>query len=203
VNADRVTGRRLGAGLAVAAALLTSACAAGQLAQTSNERPTIDATNKQIGDIKLQSVAIQAPTGSTKYKAGADAALTVVIVNTGKVPDTLTSITTSAASDWGVYKSAAIATQVESAESSGTASATVGAHAVTIQPGEVASFGVPTATGGLLLRKIGSKGLYAGNSVQITFAFSHAGTGTATVPVQLADVPGGQTVEPASTGAGE
>jgi copper(I)-binding protein len=199
VIAERVTARRLGVVLAAAVALSTSACAAGQVAQTANERPTIDATNKTIGDIKLQALAIQAPTSSTKYPAGADAQLTVVIVNNGTQPDTLTSITTSAAGDWGAYPSTAAATKAAAAESTG---GTAGGHSVTIQPGEVASFGVPTATGGLLLRKLG-KALYAGNSVSITFAFSLAGTGTATVPVQLADVPGGQTIAPPSGSAGE
>src|SRR4051812_20716692 len=48
----------LGIGLAVAAALLTSACAAGQQAATANAKTTLDGVNADLGTIHIRGLVI-------------------------------------------------------------------------------------------------------------------------------------------------
>ncbi|HET6876574.1 MAG TPA: hypothetical protein VFH38_03510 [Jatrophihabitans sp.] len=105
MNAPRVSAGRLRIGLAVAAALLASACAAGQQAQTADEKPTLDGTNADVGAIALRAIAIEAPT-QVSYKPGDDAPISIVLVNSSSKPDTLTSVRSSAASGWAGYNSA-------------------------------------------------------------------------------------------------
>lgn len=84
--------RRVGIGLvAVCATMLTGACAAGQLAATANETPAIDGTTGHLGEMQLHAVAIVAPDGPCVLP-GADAALTFILVNTGRDADTLTGV---------------------------------------------------------------------------------------------------------------
>lgn len=91
-------------GIAVAAVLSTSACAAGQLAQTADEKPSIDGVNRTVGAIDLRAVSIQAPdTGTPAYVAGTAAKLQIVFVNTSNKSDTLTSITSSAVGGWAAF----------------------------------------------------------------------------------------------------
>jgi copper(I)-binding protein len=183
--------RRIGLGLVMAAAMLvTSACAAGKQAQTANERPTIDGSNAQIGDIALRDIAIQAPASGT-YETGQDAVLIGIIVNDGAKPDQLTDVTTKAANGWGAFKSASDASAVATADQAGTpASASPGAtlpiagKSVSVKPGERASFGVPNSTGAILLTDLTGR-LYPAQTVKITFRFAHAGSVTMYVPVQI------------------
>jgi hypothetical protein len=117
VNAEPVTVRRLGLALAVAAALLTSACAAGQQAGTANELPTLNGTNASVGAIDLRGLVIESPSGTTPYyPIGSDAAIKLVLVNTGTKADQLTSITSTSFSDWGAYATTADADAVVSAD---------------------------------------------------------------------------------------
>jgi copper(I)-binding protein len=110
VKAEPITVRRLGIGLAVAAALLTSACAAGQQASTANQKPTLDGTNATVGSMALRGLVIEAPDRGVNYPVGSDAAIKLVLVNTGSKPDRLVSITTKAAADWGSFSTADAAT---------------------------------------------------------------------------------------------
>ena len=68
---------------------LTSACAAGQIAQTANQKPTLDGTEANVGNIGLRGLAIVAP-GATFYPVGSNARVRVVIVNSGATGDRLT-----------------------------------------------------------------------------------------------------------------
>jgi hypothetical protein len=123
--AEPVIVRRLGVILALAAAVLTSACAAGQQASTSNEKPTIDGTNISVGSMDLRGLLIESPTGSTPYyPAGSDASVKLVIVNTGQKADQLVSITSPAFSNWGAFATTAQAGAVVDADQSKQAAAT-------------------------------------------------------------------------------
>jgi copper(I)-binding protein len=91
-------------GVATAAVLLTSACAAGQEAQTAYQKSSIDGTNRSVGQIDLRGLAVQAPPSLQKsYQPGTDAFLTVVLVNNSGSADQLTGVTTSAAGGWSAF----------------------------------------------------------------------------------------------------
>lgn len=178
-------------GLAVAATLLMSACAAGQQAQTAEQSATLDGVNKSVGDIALRGLALAAPVGSAYYRPGSDAELKLVIVNTGSQPDTLTSITSTAVTGWGSFPSSA---QAKAVQSSTAAKAPQGSQAVDIAAGARTSFGVPETKSVLLLLKTIGK-LYPGSSIDATFTFARAGSVTVTVPIQLSATPGTETIK--------
>ena len=187
--------RRIGAARGIAAlaaaALSLSACAAGQVAQTANEKATLDGTNVSVGNIDLRGLAILSPSG-TSYKTGGNALLRVVLVNSGQDPDTLTGVRTDAATGWSSYSSLALAKSA-SAAAAGSPAPT-GSQSVPLPPGGAVSYGTPDAKGGLVLTGLrtpkGSPGLVPGTTVQVTFTFEHAGTLTSAVPIQLSAKPG-------------
>lgn len=170
--------RRIGVGLAVAATLVTSACAAGQIAQTANQKPTLDGTEINVGDMALRGIAIAPPRAATaSFPKGSDLSLRIVMVNAGQHTDKLTSIKSSVTGGW----------------SAGSSSA----QSVTIPAGEAASFGTPNAKGTLKLTGTTSK-LYSGNTVRITFTFARSGSVTLPVPIQLTGTAGTAVVAPPS-----
>lgn len=121
--AEPVSVRRLGPAVALAAALLISGCAAGQQAQTADEKSTIDGTNATLGSIALRGLAIEPPDGTTPfYGTGTDAAVKLVLVNSGNKTDTLTNITSPAIGDWGAFGTTAAAAAVVSADNPAPAS---------------------------------------------------------------------------------
>ncbi len=61
MNAEPVTGRRLGIGLAVAVALLTSGCAAGQVAATANQKAVESGVEANAGTLAIRGLLIQSP----------------------------------------------------------------------------------------------------------------------------------------------
>jgi copper(I)-binding protein len=199
--AEPVTVRRVGIGLALIAALLTAGCAAGQQAQTAQQKPTLDGTYADLGPLKLRGIAIEAPSGaSTAYSPGSAALMKLVIVNTGQRPDTLTSITSPAFSDWGSYASPTDASAVASAA---TASPTSGGlpsaqQSVVVVPGSRVSWGMPESTRALLLRDLTGK-LYPAATVPVTFTFQNAGSVKVAVPVGLSLVPGSSVIPVPST----
>jgi copper(I)-binding protein len=124
VSAQPATKRRIGIGLVAACAtLLTSACAAGQDAQTANIVAAIDATNGNVGDLQLANVAIQPPPNGPSYHAGDAAALQLAVVNNGPSADTLQSISSPAVSGYQVFATAAEASTAASPSASGTSAA--------------------------------------------------------------------------------
>ena len=191
MEAARVTVRRVGIGLALAATLLASACAAGQKAQTANENETLDGTTARIGSITLAGLAIESPAAPT-WPKGSDAPVRVVIVNSGQQPDTLTSITSPAFGGWETFASAADA--AAAAASTGAGGSSPGqsgsspASPVSIPAGGRASYGTPDPAG--VLRITGLKqALYPASTISMTFTFQRAGSVTAEVPVQLSKTP--------------
>jgi copper(I)-binding protein len=121
VTGQRVSSPRIAracCALAVAAALTSSACAAGRRAQTADQKPTLDGTEATIGQLDLRGITIEAPTTGTSYSIGQSARMRVVIVNSGKSIDRLTAITSSAITGWGSYATAADATAAQAPRTS-------------------------------------------------------------------------------------
>ena len=99
--ARRVGSIVVAVGAVLTTALSTAGCATGQHAATAEETPAIDGAIGTVGSIDLRGVGILAPdSGAASYPQGANAAMTLAIVNTSTKPDTLTSITSPAASGW-------------------------------------------------------------------------------------------------------
>jgi copper(I)-binding protein len=204
VRTEPVAVRRFGVGVAAAAALLTSACAAGQHAQTAQQKSTIDGTNASVGSMDLRGLAIQAPVKGTYYEAGSDALVKLVIVNSGSRNDTLTGISSPSFVGWSAYPSASDAESVQSTdESSGATPATApaGTKSVPVPAGTRVSWGVPEATGGLLLKTF-KKPAYPGTTVNITFTFAKSGSKTLPVPIALTTGPN-DSVLPGPSATGE
>jgi copper(I)-binding protein len=208
VFAQPVTVRRLGIGLAAFVALLTSACAAGQHASTSEQRPSLDGTNGSVGSINLRGIVIEAPSGTTAYyPVGSDAAVKIVLVNNGTQQDRLISITSPAVTDWGSFATTSDADAVIEAHSSpsaaetksgkakpsGTPSATTlplptPSQSIAISAGSRRSWGTPESKGTLLLIHT-TKALYPGTTIPLTFQFANAGSVTLAVPIALSRSP--------------
>jgi hypothetical protein len=159
VEAEQVTVRRVGLAVVVAAALLTSACAAGQYAQSATNQETIDGTSAKIGMMTLGGLAIQTPQNGVSYPAGSDVPLKIVVVNSGQRTDTLTSITSSSITGWGAYSSAAAAAAAQATTSSsvpvsstvpsstaGSSSVAPGGGSTSVAPSDTGSPSTPPAT---------------------------------------------------------
>jgi hypothetical protein len=197
------TAGRIGRGLVlVITALVAAGCAAGQQAQTANEKATIDGTYGSVGKLDLRGVAIEPPTGSQPYAAGADVKLDLLVVNNGGTADSLTGVTSTAFGSWGSYDSADDANTVIGAGSAGANDPSLpkAGTTVSVQPGDATGFGIGVAPKTLLLRGLKAK-LYPANSIKITFAFAKAGSLTLDVPVALAKNLPNLTVPPVSSGA--
>jgi copper(I)-binding protein len=197
VIASRSDARRIaGAIVAAGAVLACASCAAGQNAATAEEVPSIDGTNATVGDMQLEGVAIQAPSGSS-YAAGSSAPLALAIVNNGDSADTLTAVTSPAFSGWGIAKTAAAAAQPTPTSIPAGSSLRLGLHNL----GASSSSSTETLVLSALAK--GSSPLFPGGSVSITFRFAKAGSTTLTVPVQLSTTPNDASVSaPSQPGEG-
>lgn len=180
-------------GLAVATALLASACAAGKQAQTVEETPVNDANDANAGTIALRAVAVEPPSGNY-YAKGSSAQLQMVLVNVGSNPDTLTSITSPAFSSWSsLPKTGGASPLALSSSSVGSLPTAGGTQRVTLPPGVRVSYGVPDAT--RILQVTGIKQvLWPGSAIRVTFTFDRAGSKSVMVPIQLTTPPGTQAV---------
>ena len=89
--------------------------------------------------------------------------------------------------------------QAQAPATSGLKANAKGSQQIVIPAGNKVAYGTPIGTGELLLLKAKQR-LYPGSSITITFTFAQAGSVTATVPVQLSDNAGTETVpEPSTT----
>jgi copper(I)-binding protein len=195
VIAKRAATGRVRWALAVAAALLVSACAAGKQAQTVEVTPVNDANDANAGTIALRAVALKAPSGDF-YAKGSSAQLQMVLVNIGSKPDTLTSITSPAFSGWGSLpmSSASASPLALSSTSAGTLPGSAGGtQKVALPPNIRVSYGVPDATHVLQITGI-KQVLWPGSAIRVTFTFQRAGSKTVVVPIQLTTPPGTQAV---------
>jgi copper(I)-binding protein len=184
-------------------ALLLSGCAAGQDAQTINQRPPIDGASAVAGSIAVRAAGLAAPTDGSSYAKGGTAQLELVLVNNGTSDDTLTSVTSPAAS--GAQFSAAGATNQTSSSSAGSSSpsasgsptgatATVSASASdTSSAGAGSPIDLPSGSS----VKIGygdgpsvsltglTQQLFPAQSVQVTLSFGSGATVTLSLPIKL------------------
>jgi hypothetical protein len=195
--------------VALSAAVLTAACAAGQQAQTGREKPTIDGTEGSVGNIKLVNVSLHTPTG-TSYAAGANVPMTVYIANSGASDDTLTDVTsTEFPGGWQVVSTSSLtgdASTPAASPSPSSSGAASGGASLPIAAGSAVGLGISGLNTGdgkskqtLVLEGLAKQGapLTPGMAVKITFTFANAGQTTLTVPVQLSTTPNEQTL-PAS-----
>jgi periplasmic copper chaperone A len=182
--------RTLGIGLAVAVALLVSACAAGRQAATANQKNTLDGVNADLGMIHIRAMVVDAPT--LFYKAGESATVKVVLVNTSRTQsDLLTSITSPAVSDWGAFNTTAEAGAVLAADASKSSSASASplpspGHQILIRAGTRTSYGTPESTGALVFLQF-TRDVYPGTTIPVTLRFAQAGTITISVPIALSN----------------
>lgn len=181
-------------GLAVAAGLLLSACAAGKQAQTVQETPVNDANDANAGMIAVRALAVRPPSGNF-YAKGSSAQLQLVLVNDGSKPDVLTSITSPAFTSW-TSTSSAVSQQV---------STSGGTQRVTLPPNVAVSYGVPNAKHVLQVSGIKQE-LWPGTAIPVTFTFQRAGSKTVQAPIQLTSsggtqAVGGETSSPPGGGA--
>ena len=99
---------------AIIAATTLASCAAGQIAETSNEKPTLDGTFGVVGHIRLEGVAMKAPyvpsrsSGMQYYVKGDAVPMRISLVNTGKSPDTLTKVSSSEFTGWNIVPTATV-----------------------------------------------------------------------------------------------
>jgi copper(I)-binding protein len=105
--------------------LVLAGCAAGQDAQTVGQRPAIDAASATSGNISVRAAALLPPTGGSGYAKGSSAQLQLVLINDGDSNDTLTAVSSPAASgaQIGAAGSSTGASDSASAGASDTASA--------------------------------------------------------------------------------
>lgn len=187
---------------ATGCALLTGACAAGQVAATADEKPSLDGANGGVGKIKVLGVSLHAPTGRS-YASGASVPLTAYIANNGNTADKLVKVSSPAfPGGWDVVSTPSLLAGPSGAPSPSQPSGTTSGRPQTISAGSAVSFGLqnltPSGAGSpetlVLLGYKGSGPLYPGNAVQVTFTFANAGQATMTVPVQIGSAPSGQTI---------
>jgi hypothetical protein len=189
------TKRTLGVGLAVAAALLTAACAAGQHAATADERPTFNGVNGDVGPIHIRGMVIDAPLGPS-YSAGEDAQVKLVLVNVGNKPDRFDSISSPAFADWGAVKTS---TSCRAGQPAPTATTAPSSQQVILPEGCRVSWGTPEATGTLSILSLSAK-VFPGTTIPITLHFAQAGSITLRVPVALSGSPNTSPIpEPSSS----
>jgi copper(I)-binding protein len=215
VKAKATLARRIGIGLlAVAATLLTASCAAGQHAASAQETPAIDGVTGHLGSMQLHAVAIVSPDTACVLPGG-DAALTFVLVNTGKSADALSavssprfasSVAVATADDLAEYAKADAGTGSCGNTAAPTATSTPSADASlpaaageqTVPPHQSLPLGVYDAGTNapgvptepiVLLRGLKGGPLYPGSSIPVTFSFNSAGSVTLQVPVQVSVVP--------------
>lgn len=147
------------AGLAAAALLSTAACGAGLSPQTYRPRDEANATNGSVHDIALRDVSVQAPPDESGYPAGADAPLSLVLVDQGSQPDQLVSASSDVAAEVGLTTAPSRQGQVR------------------LPPGQPVQLG-------LVLRGL-SRPLHAGDYVTLQLTFADNGQGNVLVPVSV------------------
>ena len=144
--------------LLVAASLALGGCAAGQYSQTADQVAAIDGANGTVGDIAVLNARL-APTERQDYPAGSNARLLLWISNDSLNPDTLSGVTTSAASSVRIVGDP-------------------------IVPGQtLADFATEDGTEVIVTGF--TQTLDYGVSIPMTFSFATAGTLSLNIPIEL------------------
>ncbi|MDQ6657858.1 MAG: hypothetical protein M3Z00_06505 [Actinomycetota bacterium] len=143
--------------VALGACLVLSGCAAGQVSQTAQVVAAIDGGNATVGDIGVRNALLATP-DAANYATGSNVKLLMVLSNAGLSTDTLTSISTPAASS--VKLSGTITLPAQSLVTVGAASTATATLTGTTRP------------------------LCYGTSIPLTLSFAQAGRLTLNVPIQ-------------------
>ncbi len=198
----------LAAVCAAGCVLLTSACGAGQVAATAEEKPSLDGTYGGVGNMRIEGVAFRSPSG-VSYPAGAAVPLIAYIVNNGQSADQLVKVSSPAfPGGWDVVSTPSLLAGPSGAPSSSAPTQATNGQPQTIGAGSAVGFGLqnlsPSGAGSpeslVLLGYKGPQPLFPGTAEKVTFTFANAGQATLTVPVQIGNAPSGQTV-PEMTGS--
>jgi copper(I)-binding protein len=179
--------------ITLAGLFLASACAAGQIAATANEKATLDGVDRHLGDIGLLGLSLAAPAKGPSYAPGSNIPVNMVLVNSGHRTDKLVSITSTAAKSWASHAPAAASTVPLTAR----ARSLVGTG-VQIPAGSRVQSG-PRQRYQLILMQ-STRRLWPGTIVHVVFRFQNAGTIDVPVPIHLTESgPAGLTVPPVAT----
>lgn len=208
-SAPRRTSRLLLGAVAVgAAAVLLTACGAGQTGTIGGQVAAVNGAQGSVGQVAVRDVTIQYPTGGQDhYSVGEDAPLLFTLVNSGITADQLVSISTPAAGDVSLSGSTAIpggtalvsaAVQAGSSSSSTVVPTTSGSSTSTPStsagspsatptsvPNPSGGAGEPGTTVGVVAAQLTglTQDVRPGLTIPVTFTFAKAGPVTVPVPV--------------------
>lgn len=138
------------AALTVVGGLALAGCGAGQVAQTAQQRPTVDGQNGSVGMLALRNVALEYPTAGV-YKEGGDARLRMVVVNEGPSSDALVSVRSDAAQEVVLTDATSTPPPIAASPSAAATGTASGAPTGTAEPGDstvTATPGEPSDTPG-------------------------------------------------------
>jgi hypothetical protein len=180
--------------ITLAGLFLASACAAGQIAATANEKATLDGVDRHLGDIGLLGLSLGAPAKGPSYAPGSNIPINMVLVNSSHQTDKLVSVTSTAATGWASYPQRA-ANLVLSAKG-GTSP---GSTSVSLPPNSRVLSG-PTGKSRLILMHT-TRGLWPGTIVHVVFRFQNAGTIDVPVPIHLTEGGSGGLTVPSVAGS--
>jgi copper(I)-binding protein len=216
-SAPRRTSRVLLGAVAVgAAAVLLTACGAGQTGTIGGQVAAVNGAEGSVGQVAVRDVTLQYPTGGQDhYSVGEDAPLLFTLVNSGIAADELTSISTPAAGDVSLSGSTAIpggttlvSAPVRAASSSSSSSSSMVAPTTsgsstrtpstspgspsatrTSGPNPSGGAGEPGTTVGVVAARLTglTQDVRPGLTIPVTFTFAKAGTVTVPVPVGAPD----------------
>ncbi len=138
-SAPRRTSRVLLGAVAVgAAAVLLTACGAGQTGTIGGQVAAVNGAQGLVGKVAVRNVTLQYPTGGQDhYSVGEDAPLLFTLVNSGITADELVSISTPAAGDVSLSGSTAIpggTTLVSAPVQAGSSSSSSSSSSSTVVP---------------------------------------------------------------------
>lgn len=212
-SAPRRTSRvLLGAVAAGTAAVLLTACGAGQTGTIGGQVAAVNGAQGSVGKVAVRNVTLQYPTGGQDhYSVGEDAPLLFTLVNSGITADELVSISTPAAGDVSLSGATAIpggTTLVSAAVEAGsgssstvvpttsgsstrTPSTSAGSPSATQTsvPSPSGGSGEPGTTVGVVAAELTglTQDVRPGLTIQVTFTFAEAGPVTLPVPVGAPD----------------
>ncbi len=151
---------RTTAAVFASATLLLAGCGAGQYAQSANQQAAILGANGQVGDMSALNVRL-AKADQEKYPAGSNPRVLLYLSNDGINPDSLTSVSTSAAQSVQI-----------------TGDPTIPAQTLVDLSGD---------SGRQITIQNLNQDLYYGVSIPMTFSFADAGSLTINVPIENPD----------------
>lgn len=164
--------------LLCAAALLLSACGAGQIAQTAQDVPSVEGANVTRGGVAIRNAEVATPP-SGSYASGSDAPMYAVIVTDDKTSDSLVKVSTTAATSVTVVGG--------TPAPSPSASAAASSLDVRLAPATLVAF----TDGGKYLQLQGlTRALTPGTTIPVIFSFARAGDVRFDVPVATPSSPG-------------